>query len=134
MGDAPGKLRAAARWLFDDSGRRAAGDDIERADQLRQLGVDEAQIAAQLLIDQADDDGAEDLELWAWHLDALKLLDGMSTQWLTEMVMGREVWRLGLNYTALPIVEQRKGVTCTPATFWHLQVMEREAARVLNDA
>ena len=132
MGGDPGKLKAAARWLFSaDPGGRPE-DTRERAQALRELGVPADQVSAVL---QARAPAAADpdaLELWAWHEAVLDVLTFMRTQWqVTATPWG--LHHSGLNYAALPLAERLLPVTLTRDLMQQLRTMEMEAARVLND-
>lgn len=127
MGSRQGKLKAVARWLLTPD---AAGPDSpESAAALRELGVPADQVAA--LDDTAPDAPADALQVWAWHADAVQLFRAMRTQWIV-LPTRAGLWHQGLNYVALPVVEQRLGISATAATFAQLQVMEIEGQRVLN--
>ncbi|MEY2685941.1 MAG: hypothetical protein RL375_139 [Pseudomonadota bacterium] len=131
MGGSPGKLKAAAQWLFSDDSTSSAATHRERAEALRRLGVPQAQI------DQAQPppspDPADTLQLWAWHETALDLLAAMRTQW--RVLPGPwGLYREGLDYSALPVVAAALGVTTTRDVLQQLQELEREAARILNNA
>ena len=63
-------------------------------------------------------------ELWAEHLPAVRLFIGMRSQWVAGLN-----GPVGLNYCALPVVEQRLGLRPRVArrVFPWLQVMEGAA-------
>lgn len=63
-------------------------------------------------------------EVWAEHWPAVRIFGGMLSQWRWA-----EGCRVGLDYMALPLVEQRLGIKPRVArkAFAHLQVLESEA-------
>jgi hypothetical protein len=66
----------------------------------------------------------DEVEAWPENAAAVRLFDAMLTQWR----MGPRV-PVGLDYTALPVVQRRAGLRCRPGDFRALQVMEAEALR-----
>ena len=136
MGGSQGKLTAAAAWLLRpaDAAAEVEGDDELRRGFMR-LGVTAEQLDAHPPTATA---GADDeLLLWAWHLDAVRLFGAMRSQWLVapRALPGGAAGfvYLGLNYVALPVVEQRLGLTPSRELFDGLQVLERAGRAVLND-
>lgn len=133
MGGDPGKLKAAARWLFSAEPGSRPEDERERAQALRELGVPQEQLA-QALAAQAQPAQPEPdaLALWAWHEPVLDVLTFMRTQWHVSATP----WGLhhsGLDYAALALAERLLPVTLTRELMQQLRTMELEAARLLND-
>lgn len=95
------------------------------------------QIAQQLAQAQAqaeadpDEDAA--LELWAEHEVAFKVFRAMKTQWRVATGAGGRLVHTGLDYSVLPVVEQRLKVQLDEAGLGQLHVMETTAADILND-
>lgn len=83
--------------------------------------VEESAAAWGLRVQQPEPDLCE---VWAEHMPALRLFIGMRTQW-REGFDGPT----GLDYSVLPLVERRLGLTRQDAAqaFPHLQVMEQVA-------
>jgi len=71
------------------------------------------------------------LDIWPCHWDAVLLFQALQTQWRTVGGMAGILFT-GLDYTALPIVETRLGITCPPPIFEALQALEAEGLRHLN--
>lgn len=64
------------------------------------------------------------LDVWPENAAAVRLFDAMLTQWR----MGPRV-PVGLDYSALPLVQRHTGLRCRRQDFQGLQVMEAEALR-----
>ena len=100
------------------------------------LRVPESQIPKRSASHGADDDD-EAFEVWGCNWPALQLFRAMKTQWqVVALPMGMlpgRLHHLGLNYTALPVVERRLKVRCDADTLSALQVMEVEGAAILNE-
>lgn len=93
---------------------------------LRELGVSEAQIAAQRV--HRAPMAAPAFALWAWHQVPFKVFAAMRRQW---RVRGPMV--MGLDLAVLPVVEQRLGLP--PLTAQQLQALDtlsEEAAEIMN--
>lgn len=86
------------------------------------MGMTKAQIEAQLK--QAGD------TTWIWPCNwkPLHLFIGLSTQWRVGMA-----GITGLDYAALPIVAQGLRIRLKPRLIRALQVMEREALRLMSE-
>lgn len=72
----------------------------------------------------------EDLpELWAEHAEVAAVFGAMQTQWRSGMAGAT-----GLDYAALPIVQQALGVkpAARKAMFGDVQLMEREALKLMR--
>lgn len=133
MGGSPGKLRAAAQWLFSDDTPQTPASPHERAEALRQIGVPEAQLAALRAEPLPALPDEPELLLWAWHADALDVLQFMQRQWrVTPTPWGRH--HEGLDLNVLPVVERALGITATRELLEQLRTLEAEAASILNKA
>lgn len=113
------------------------GDEELRRGFLR-LGVTAEQLDAQPPGAGPDlDAGTDEFAVWAWHLDAMRLFGAMRSQWQVvqrTLPGGATGWQyLGLNYVALPVVEQRLGLTPSRELFDALQVLERAGRGILNE-
>jgi len=77
----------------------------------------------------------QSVEIWPENWQALQVFLGMATQWRVSMGMSGMIWS-GLDYNALPIVEDRLGVAADlrADTFNRLRIMEAAARRALNTA
>ena len=91
----------------------------------------EAQIAQHLASPRHDDD-ADTLELWAEHADAFRVFRAMKTQWRITCRPSGALVRTGLDYAALPAVEDRLQVRLDEDGLERLQVMEAAAQDLLN--
>lgn len=116
-------------WLLTPS--QSASPDAAAAQEaaLRAFGVSQAEIEGQRR--QPNEDVPELVEVWAWHLPAMELFDAMRTQWHAVAGLGGLVF-LGLDYAALPVVQQQLGQQPDRELFQQLQTMERGALSYLN--
>lgn len=128
MGDRLGKLKAAAQWLYSDPAAAVATHE-ERVGALRELKVPEEQLRA--MAADAPPSTEPSLELWAWHHDALLLMQGMRTQWVAHPVPGG-LFRTRLDYGPLDTVARWLGITPHRDTFWALDGLARAARELLN--
>jgi hypothetical protein len=126
-------------WLLTPSRAAAAATepDDDLADQFAGLGVRQQQIDAVLAGHDGGVDDAEDgcsLQLWAWHLDALRLFEALRTQWRKTWVDKLGCFIVdGLRYECLPVVCRPLGLNADdPQLFNQLRTMERAGARCLN--
>ncbi len=119
-------------WLLTPRAQAAAAPQDDEA-QLRLLGVRQEQIDAAHANRAAEvDDDGDEFGLWAWHFDALRLFEAMSTQW---SVIGTQlgIMHMGLRYEVLDAVCARLGLKAHDAElFDQLRTLERAGARVLN--
>ncbi|WP_052729421.1 DUF1799 domain-containing protein [Chromobacterium vaccinii] len=106
------------RYQFGE--RAASRDENRRA--LLDAGVPVDQVDALL-----PGGGDESFSLLEDAVPAWRVWQGMQTQWRVG-----PAGPFGLDYAALPVVEQRLGIeeTQRAAIFGHLQEMEREALRL----
>ena len=100
------------------------------------MGVPQAEVQAQLQAmresqHQAGQPAEEELGVWAWHQDAVRLFRGMRGQWRSQVIGPRLVY-LALDYGPLPGVHQALGLTPGPELHEQLQVMERAARDHMN--
>ena len=128
MGERLGKLKAAAQWIYSDPAAAAATHQ-ERLDALRELKVPEEQLRA--MAADAPPDTEPPLQLWAWHHDALLLMQGLRTQWVAHPVPAG-IFRSRLDYSSLDTVARWLGVQPNRHTFWALDAMARAARELLN--
>lgn len=96
------------------------------------MGVPAEQIEAAREGDPAAEE-PEDCAVWAWHWPAVRLFQGMATQWRTSFEYGRR-WYVGLDYAALREVRLHLGLRPGPELLNELQTMERFARQALNEA
>lgn len=104
----------------------AADEDPDSAAALQEIGVPTEQAMSMAPVADVG------LQVWAWHATAVRLFQAMRTQWCAVGAGMGGVLFIGLNYSALPVVEQRLGLVCDEATFEALQTMEREGVRCFN--
>ena len=85
---------------------------------------DEAAAAWGLVLERPAAEPEPAVEIWAEHWPAVRLFGAMQTQWRHSPAS-----RSGLDYSALPVVEKRLGLSGRRArtAFDHLRVMEAEA-------
>lgn len=118
-------------WLLTPARPDSTDAAAQQEATLRQFGVSQAAIDENRRA-PGDDEEADLVSLWAWHLPALQLFDAMRTQWRTAAGMGGLVF-LGLDYGALSLVKQELELPASdPELFKQLQAMERAALRYLN--
>lgn len=123
-------------WLVTPSSAAAAQPDDRAAhlQELRALGVSQAQIDAAAREEAAAPGDDDELALWAWHIDALRLFAAMQTQWQV-VAAGVGLLYMGLRYEALDAVCSRLGLARDDELlFRQLRTMERAGARHLNQA
>jgi hypothetical protein len=103
------------------------------------LGATEEQLsemAAQAA--RAAEEDEADFEIWPENWDIVQLFMAVSTQWRKTAMVGAAkaiVIYDALDYSAVEAVMRMHNVAKRhkPELFWGLQVMESEAAKVLND-
>jgi hypothetical protein len=123
---ATGKLKAAARaWAFARVGRidtaQAASIDADVQQQFAELGVSV----------EIDEDGRDDVEVWAVNWRALTAFLACTTQWRV-VPRGMALDWMGLDYAAVDVVLRHLGETT--ATFRDLMVMEEAALEAFSEA
>lgn len=76
----------------------------------------------------------QSVEVWPENWQAVQIFIAMATQWRIGMGMNGMLW-LGLDYNALPVVEDRLGLPAGDRadTFVRLRLMETAARRALNE-
>ena len=109
-----------------------SGAAPQNFDDLKKFGLTDEQIH-DLHPDSAD---PQSHGVWPDHWRAVTIFGGMSTQWRTAV--GSQIVWLGLDYSALPVVEARIGhhpQAIEPSAeelFYQLRVLERTAIPLLN--
>lgn len=71
----------------------------------------------------------ETVDIWIDNFDSFLLFDAMSTQWRVGMA-----GCVGLDYTALPMVERRLEIKSTKEHFDDLRIMEQEAMTTMRES
>jgi hypothetical protein len=97
------------------------------------MGVPAEQIAAARPAPTEPTPDEDACPVWAWHVDAVRLLRAMRTQWRTSFEYGRRRY-LGLDYAALREVRAGLGLRMTAELLAQLQTLEIAGARALNEA
>lgn len=74
----------------------------------------------------------DEFAVWPENWKALEVFMAMSTQWRVAVGMGGAQW-LGLDYAALPVVEDRLAVEDRADTFARLRLIERGALSAMRE-
>lgn len=125
-------------WLLTPSRAAAAAPehDAELDQQFAALGVRQQQIEDAKAGRQAlgeDGDTTEHLQLWDWHMDALRLFEALRTQWRKTVLGPVGVIYEGLHYECIPAVCTALGLRADDSQLFNqLRTMERAGARCLN--
>ena len=69
------------------------------------------------------------VDIWIDNFDVFLLFNAMSTQWRVGMTGAT-----GLDYSVLPMIEQRLEIKSTKQNFDDLQIMEQEAMTTMLEA
>jgi hypothetical protein len=116
----------------DERGGDGSKGGDKRAENLRAMGISEAQIEQVVGSDDDEvDDNAgdgDDFELWLENRRAWEVFMGCRTQWVMGAMGG---WH-GFNYAGVEIVIRARKVKNWHAMFADLQAMEFAALAVLN--
>ncbi|XHS78498.1 DUF1799 domain-containing protein [Burkholderiaceae bacterium UC74_6] len=125
MGRAAKKLKEAAIWLCSAPQPRvdqAARDEAEKGLGIRPAATNAA----------SDADSDPGFTAWPDNEDAVRVFDGMKTQW--RAAAGLSVMYLGLDYGVLPIVLTQLGFKepAPKGIFQALRIMECAARDHLN--
>lgn len=70
----------------------------------------------------------DDCDIWPENWPAFELFNAMSTQWRIGMSGAT-----GMDYSALPVLFDTLGIADRAAAFSGMQIMEREALRIMRE-